>query len=89
MSLANLFYLEPATTKTSFAKHEIEKKFQAGQAIGKVEDVHLKELNKDPAYVKLTKKFITLHSVSALCNLLSLCAQGVHLLCLTSHLKTI
>ena len=89
MCLANLLYLEPATTKTTFAKHEMEKKVHAGQAIGKIENSHLDQLNKNPEYTGLNKRFVILHSVAALCNLLSLCAQGVHMLCLASHLTTI
>lgn len=70
-----------------FAKHKFEKEIGAGGGPGKIEDDKLAVLNKNPAYVGLSKKFIMLHTFSAIANLLALCAQGVHLLYIVKTMK--
>ena len=85
--LANVFYFNPATIKIMFQKHKFEKEVKAGQEPGKVEDDKVIELNKNPTYVALSKKFAILHTLSAIANLLSFCAQGVHLLYIASNME--
>ncbi len=84
-----MLYLEPQTTKCTMKKHVFEKEISAGQAIGKVEEDKLKELRKIPEYVVLEKKFFSLHTYSAIGNLLSLAMQGVHLWHLSCYLISI
>ena len=45
------------------------------------------ELNKNPTYVALSMKFTMLHTLSAIANILSFCAQGVYLLYIASNME--
>ncbi len=69
-------------------KHKYEREVSAGQAIGKVEMDKLAELRKVPEYVVLEKRFIALHTYSAIANLLSLAAHAVHVWHLSCHLSS-
>ena len=89
MVIANLLYLEPQTTKCSFAKHKLEKEINAGTAIGKVEQDKLTELRKNPQYVSLEDQFVRLHTYASIANLGALAAQAIHLWYLTCKLSDI
>ena len=82
-------YLEPQTTKCTMNKHKYEKEVNAGLAVGKVEEDKLATLRKIPEYVNLEKRFFSLHTYSAIANLLSLAMQAVHLWYLSCHLTKI
>ena len=85
--LANVVYITPATIDVVFEKHKLEKEEYAGQALGKIEDEKAAKLRKNPHYVMLEKKFVRLHTVSSIANLLALSGQAVHLWYLASHLN--
>lgn len=70
-------------------KHKFEKEVNAGQEVGKVADDKLEELRKKPEYVVLEKKFVSLHTYSAIVNLLSLALQSIHLWYLSCSLQSI
>lgn len=89
MVLANLLYFEPQTTKITFKKHVFEKEQQAGEECGKVEEDKLKILKQNPEYNALNKKFVWLHTLASIANLMNLAAQGVHLWHLACQLRTI
>lgn len=74
-----MLYFEPQTSKCTMAKHKIENTVSAGKAVGKVESDKLTVLREIPEYVVLEKRFIALHTYSAIANLLSLAMQAVHL----------
>jgi hypothetical protein len=84
--LANLFYFNPETIRVMFEKHKFEKKENAGQLPGKIEDDKLVVLNKNPTYAALSKRFVVLHTLAAIANLLAFCGQGVHLIYLASSI---
>ena len=88
-TLSNLLYFTPRNIHIMFEKHRFEKEIQAGEAIGKIEDSKLEILNKKKEYVALSKNFVLLHSLASIANLVSLCAQGVHAIYLTSHITTL
>ena len=85
--LANVVYITPSSTTTMFEKHKLEKEEHAGQAVGKIEDDKADKLRKNPRYVELEKKFMRLHTLASIANLLSLSAQAVHLWYLAGHLQ--
>lgn len=89
MVITNLLYLEPQTTKCTFAKHKFEKEINSGNAIGKLEKDKHEQLRKNPQYVALERKFIRIHSYASVANLVALAAQAVHLWYLTCKLNTI
>ena len=84
-----MLYFEPQTTACTMNKHKYEREVNAGQTIGKLDEDKLAELRKIPEYVRLEKKFFSLHTYSAIANLLSLAAQAVHLWHLTCYLSSI
>ena len=87
--LVNLLYLNPKTIEVMFSKHQFEKKIDAGQTVGKVEDEKLNVLSTNTVYVTLSKKFIILHSLASIGNLIVFCAQGVHLFYLAGNLHSL
>ena len=89
MVVSNLLYFEPQTTRCSFQKHKFENEIGAGQAIGKVEDDKIQELRKNPEYVALEKKFVSLHTYASIANLVALAGQAIHLWYLAGHLDTV
>lgn len=89
MVLINLLYLQPQTTQCTFAKHKFEKKVNAGQAIGKVEESKVEQLRIIPEYRTLENRFFWLHSYASIANLLALAAQAIHLWYLTCKLSAI
>ncbi len=89
VTLVNLLYFEPQTTRIMFEKHIFEKEEGAGQAPGKIEDEKLAVLNKIEKYVKLSKRFVWMHTGGSIANLLALSAQAIHLWHITGHLDTV
>ena len=89
MAMSNLLYFEPQTTKCTMTRHKYEKEISAGQAIGKVEEDKLTQLRKIPEYVVLEKRFISLHTYSAIANLVSLATTAVHMWHLSCNLSSI
>ncbi len=89
MVIVNLVYLEPQTTKCTFAKHKFEKEINAGNAIGKLEKDKQEQLRKNPQYPALESSFIRLHSYASVANLVALAAQTVHLWYLSCKLTSI
>ena len=89
MAISSTVYFEPQTSACTMAKHRYEKEASAGQAVGKVEEDKLTQLRKIPEYVVLEKRFVSLHTYSAIANLLSLAAQAVHLWHLSCYLSSI
>lgn len=89
MAMSNLLYIEPQTTKCTMAKHKYEKEISAGQAIGKVEEDKVTQLRKIPEYVVLEKRFFSLHTYSAIANLVSLATTAGHLWHLSCKLSSI
>ena len=87
--IASVIYISPSIVKTISEQHKIEKEEGAGQAVGKVEEEKLIVLKKNPKYVSLSKKFVRLHTFSAIANLLTFCAQGVHLVYLAANLVSL
>lgn len=87
--LVNLLYCNQATVDIMFAKHKFEKEINAGTTPGKIEDDKLAILNRNPAYVSLSKRFIRLHTLSAIANMLALCGQGIHLVYIAMAIKSI
>lgn len=85
--LINLFYINPETIKVMFKKHKFEKEVNAGLTPGKVEEDKLAILNKNATYVALSKRFIILHTVASIANLLVFCAQGVLLIYIASDIN--
>jgi len=63
MTLLNLFYLEPKSTKIMFERYELE-----GQPEGKESD----------KYKELASAFGKFHGISSLTNLIALCGAVAH-----------
>ncbi len=72
-----------------FELHKFEKKIGAGKAEGKVESDKLIILKKDPEYNALYKRFYRLHAAASIGNLLTFCAQGVHLVYLAGNMSSL
>ena len=89
MIIANLVYLEPVATSVMFEKHLIEKEEQAGDSIGKITDDKLKKLMEMKKYKDLSNRFVFLHSLSAIANLIAISTEVVHLWFLAAHLTTL
>lgn len=89
MTILNLVYLQPVTTQVMFEKHLIEKEEQAGDSIGKITDEKLKALMETKKYKDLSSRFVLLHSLSTVANLIALSTEIVHLWFLASNLTTL
>ena len=89
MIITNLVYLEPVATHVMFEKHLIEKEEQAGDSIGKISDDKLKKLMEMKKYKDLSSRFVFLHSLSAIANLIAISTEIVHLWFLAAHLTTL
>lgn len=89
MTVVNLVILQPIATRVMFEKHLIEKEEQAGDSIGKITNEKLKELMDKKNYKELSNRFVFLHSLSAIANLIALSTEIVHLWFLASHLTTL
>eukprot|EP00891_Asterochloris_glomerata_P001328 jgi/Astpho2/1328/Aster-x0995 len=74
-TLLNLLAIEPATTKTMFDKHKLEKD-QDPAATGKTQE-----------HRRVSKKFGMLHGLSSLANLGTLAAAHVHLWSISQHVS--
>ena len=89
MTAGNLLFLQPVATRIMFEKHLIEKEEQAGDSIGKITDEKLNTLMEMKKYKDLSSRFVFLHSLSAIANLIAISTEIVHLWFLASHLTTL
>jgi len=69
--LANLFFLEPETTRVMFLRHAVEKRLGTGHEVGQLKPSDPAKAN-DPELRALSKKFGMLHGISTLLNMLAL-----------------
>ena len=69
--LANLFYLEPETTKIMFKRHAVERRLETGHEVGQLKPKDPKKAN-DPELKALSRTFGMLHGFSTLMNLAAL-----------------
>mmetsp|Transcript_14957 Transcript_14957/g.29893 ORF Transcript_14957/g.29893 Transcript_14957/m.29893 type:complete len:208 (+) Transcript_14957:150-773(+) len=69
--LANLFFLEPETTRVMFLRHAVEKRLGTGHEVGQLKPSDPAKAN-DPELRALSKKFGMLHGISTLLNMAAL-----------------